>query len=166
MRGSSDFPTTALCTVAALAAVYLLVPVPAWMAERGHWLGRALLHPLFHANIPHLAVNCIGAWTLLSRRDRRGWLSLLICVPLAVIGYAAALRPTIGFSNVLCAIMGMRTPPFRHGWWREKSTLVSLASLALLSLLPGVSATTHLASFALGVAFTRVWERVKGVGNG
>ena len=70
---------------------------------------------------------------------------------IAVLVYPLSLRPVIGFSNVLYAYLGLRTPALSDRWWRRPEVITFLVVTVALVLVPRFSATTHIAAFALGM---------------
>ena len=77
--------------------------------------------------------------------------------------YPLSLRPVIGFSNVLYAVLGLRTPSLKSKWWRQPSVIVFLFVTIALVFVPQFSATTHIAAFALGMAgasLKRGWLKI------
>ena len=67
------------------------------------------------------------------------------------ISYCFALKPVIGFSNILYAMMGLRTPYFRSSWWKQPSVILFLIITLAMVFIPQFSATTHIASYIIGV---------------
>ena len=142
--------------IAALVALQILFGIPGFM-HGGPYLERALLYSFFHANWLHLAVNCIAVWTVYDpKRKPRPCRDLIFPFLIAVLVYPLSFRPVIGFSNVIYAAIGMRTPPVRSRWWRQPSVLIFLAVTVALVFVPQFSATTHIAAFALGMAYASV----------
>ena len=132
-----------------LVLVFLLFGCPSWLAgQDAPYILRACLYPFFHANVFHLAVNILSVWVLFRRckpsRLVAAYLIAFAVYPLSFI------RPVVGFSNMLFAVSGMNTPSFRDKWWTGTGTLVYIATMVLMGLLPQFSAITHIASFILG----------------
>lgn len=138
--------------VIVLVLMYFLTEIPSFMGEDR--LLSALTHHFFHANILHLAVNCYATWVLVGRRF--SVCELLIAWVLGSLSYIFASAPAVGFSNILFALMGMRTPSLRHSWWRSATTIVFLVVMVGYIFVPGVSAVTHIAAFAMGCAVSAV----------
>lgn len=116
----------------------------------GYWM-RALTYSFFHANWWHLAINCLAAWTIFDPKRKFSWLQLVTGYAIAVLVYPLSLNPVIGFSNVLYAVLGLRTPSLRSRWWRQPVVIVFLAVTFAMLLIPRFSATTHIAAFAAGM---------------
>lgn len=140
--------------IALLVALQLAFGIPDFMTG-GPYLCRALLYSFFHANWWHLAVNAIAAWSIFSRDSKL----LLVAFLIAVLVYPLSWRPVIGFSNVLYAMLGLRTPPLSSTWWKQPAVITFLAITVAMVFIPRFSATTHIAAFALGigVAYARRW---------
>lgn len=125
--------------------------IPEFMLDGPYWQ-RMLLYSFFHANWWHLAVNCIAAWSIYSpKRSCKPCRDLVIPFIIALIVYPLALRPVIGFSNILYAVLGLRTPSLSSSWWKQWSVLLFIAVTVAMVFIPQFSATTHIASFAAGV---------------
>ena len=117
----------------------------------GYWQ-RALSYSFFHANWWHLAVNALALWTIYNpQRKCKACRDFILPYIIAVLVYPLSLRPVIGFSNVLYACLGLRTPSLRRSWWRQPAVILFIVLTALMVFIPRISATTHLAAFALGV---------------
>lgn len=120
------------------------------LGTEDYWL-RALSYSFFHANWWHLAVNGIAIWSIFvpSRKCHR---LLPVAFFIAVAVYPFSLRPVIGFSNILYAVLGLRTPSLKNKWWRQPAVIVFLVVTVALVFVPRFSATTHIAAFVLGMA--------------
>ena len=77
---------------------------------------------------------------------------LVAAFAIAVLVYPLSFRPVIGFSNVLYAVLGLRTPSLKSKWWRQPAVIVFLVVTVALVFVPRFSATTHIAAFVLGMA--------------
>lgn len=124
--------------------------IPGFLADGQYW-SRALSYSFFHAGWWHLAVNCLAIWTIY-RSPCKPCRDLLFPFLVAVLVYPLSVRPVIGFSNILYAALGLRTPSLRSRWWRQPPVLVFIAVTVLLVFIPRFSATTHIAAFVLGMA--------------
>lgn len=149
-----------LTVIALLTAVYIALGIPDFMTDGPYWT-RAVLYSLFHANGWHLAVNAIAIWSIFapSRNNK----ILLVAFLIAIAVYPLSWRPVIGFSNVLYAMLGLRTPPLRNPWWKHPSVLAFLAITVAMVFIPRFSATTHIAAFVLGMggaALGRWWHNL------
>lgn len=136
-----------------LASIFLLFGCPNYLFE--HNLLVALTYQFFHVNIFHLIGNCLSLWYLFRRTPSRTTSRLLreLCIGLiiATISYGVATMPVVGISNMLFAIMGLRTPPFSSPWWKASSTKTFFIITLLMILVPKISAITHIAAFVIGV---------------
>lgn len=138
--------------IIALVAVYAVYGAPAWLAGTdAPYMQRAALYSFFHANIWHLAVNCLAIWASFSPKRRRMGVELLLSYLVAFAVYPLSLRPVIGFSNILFATLGQRTPPLSSRWWRTPPVILFIVLMFGMLFLPQFSALTHIVSFALGM---------------
>ena len=110
----------------------------------------SLVHHFFHANIFHLAVNCFSVWSLFRKGYRYSWMPLACAYIIASASWFCTSDDVVGFSNILFALIGLRSPSLSHSWWKQPSVILFLAITALMALLPQVSAITHIVSFVLG----------------
>lgn len=142
--------TSKWVAVAILTACFA-VGIPGYMSTDSPFLLRATTYHWFHANIFHLAVNCLSLSVIFRNGVRIRELSWAFLM--ATVSYAVAVRPIVGISNILFAVIGMRTPSFDSPWWRNPATLTFLAVTLLMVFIPQVSATTHIFSFTMGVLY-------------
>lgn len=148
---------TAIVTSGMLAAVMLAFRCPEWL-HADSWRV-ALVHHFFHANVFHLAVNCLSLWLMLRVPSVRiGWRDILAAYACATASWFFATRDVIGASNFIFALAGLRTPSFRSGWWRRSSVRTFLAVTVFMAVFPQVSALTHIVSFGLGCVFSAVFR--------
>lgn len=145
-----------------LSVVYLVAGCPEYLAgdDMSLWL-KACTHHIFHANIFHLAVNCLSIWVVFSPKRKDNCRTLILAFIIASLSYFIALRPVVGVSNILFASLGLRTPHFKHPWWKAKSTLIFLAVTLLMFFFPQFSAITHVSSFLCGVLVSLIIRRIK-----
>jgi len=129
-----------------LLAVYVFADI-AWLNGRSEML-RILLCHFFHANIFHLLANALSVSVMFRRW--KAW-QLVISFVIAVLSVAVYPSAVIGFSNVIYAMIGLKTPSFDSKWWRLPSTKIFLVVTAAMLLFPNVSAITHIKSFVLGL---------------
>ena len=147
--------------IVVLVALNIAFGIPSFMYD-GPWWARATAYSFFHAGWLHLAVNALAIWTIYRGR-LRPWRDLVIPYVIAILVYPLALRPCIGFSNILYAALGLRTPPLRSSWWRQTPVVVFLAVTVAMVFIPRFSATTHIAAFALGMgcaSLQRQWLKI------
>lgn len=151
--------------IAVLALIFLLAGRPDFLAapDACFWT-KAIAHHWFHANIFHLAANCLSAWFVFKvtpyRSERTNIRNFLTATIVATLSYAAALRPVVGISNILFAVLGLRTPSFKHPWWKNPGTIVFFAITLLMLAFPQFSATTHIVSFLCGTAIAAVKRKL------
>ncbi len=135
-----------------IIALYAIYGAPSRLAGTdAPYLHRAALYSFFHANIWHLATNVLAVWTVFSPKRKGMGRELLLSYLIAVLVYPLSLRPVIGFSNILFATLGQRTPSLADKWWRTPPVILFLVLLFATLLLPQFSALTHIFSFALGM---------------
>ena len=156
--GKKEDKIAAVAVVAALALVYALVPVPAWMRE-GASLRCALLHHFWHANVFHLAANSLVllsfGWAV------RRWYGLLPwAYAAASLSVLVAARPVIGFSNIIFAMSGLCATEVK-GYWEKRETWVFIGMMAGMLFIPRLSAATHIASFAGGLALGFIRKTIR-----
>lgn len=143
-----------IITSGALVCVMMLWGCPDYLHESG--IHVALTHHFFHANIFHLAVNLISIWALFAWNGRYCWKQLLSAYIIATISWYFSSGSTVGISNMIFALLGLRTPSLRDKYWRQSSVITFLLITVGLSFLPNISAATHIASFVMGAAYAAV----------
>ena len=151
-----------LTLIALLVALQVAFGIPDFMTG-GSYLERALMYSLFHANWWHLAVNAIAIWTIFDPRRQWRLSQLWVAIGIAVLVYPLSFRPVIGFSNILYAVLGLRTPPLTSPWWKQPAVITFLVVTVAMVFIPRFSATTHIAAFVLGMAgayIKRYWQRL------
>lgn len=138
-----------------LVALQAVFGIPHFLADGPYWQ-RALLYSFFHGNWWHLAVNSLAVWNIFvpSRKCSAG--RLVAAFVIAVLVYPLSLRPVIGFSNVLYAMLGLRTPALKSAWWKQPAVIIFLVITVALVFVPQFSATTHIAAFLCGMACAAV----------
>lgn len=149
--------------IAVLVAAHIAFGTPEWLRPGcSPYLVRALSYHFFHASWWHLAVNCLAIWSVFRKEILcKACTDLAISYIIAVIVFPLSVRPVIGFSNILYAVIGLRTPPLASRWWRTTPVIVFLAVTVALLLIPRFSATTHMAAFALGMACAGISRQIK-----
>lgn len=145
----------AISIIILLLCMQVFFALPDFFYGGGRFWLRAFTYSFFHANWAHLACNCIAVWSLY-RDPCKPCRDLLFPFLIAVAVYPLAMRPVLGFSNVIYAAIGLRTPSLRSSWWRRTPVLVFLAVTVLLLFIPQFSATTHIAAFAAGMLLAAV----------
>lgn len=131
-----------------LVTMQLLLGCPVFLHQDDGYI--ALIHHFFHANIFHLAVNSLSIWTLFRKGYQYSIAPLVWAYFIGCLSWFCTSADVVGFSNIIFALVGMRTPSLSSGWWKQSSTIVFLVITALMAFLPQVSAITHIVSFMLG----------------
>ena len=148
-----------------LFLIFILAGCPGYLADPSVnvWL-KAVSYHLFHANIFHLAANCLSIWFVFKvkpyRSEKANVRNFFTAFIIATLTWFTATRPVVGVSNILFATLGLRTPSFRHPWWRHPGTLTFFAITLLMLLVPQFSAVTHITSFICGVAIAAVKRKL------
>ena len=133
-----------------LFAVFITGNAPrAWLLTEPQAV-RCVLHHFFHANIFHLAVNCLAVWTMFPKGWSEHREELLVSFAVGSLSALAAPWPVIGFSNTLFSVLGYRAA--RYGWYRTAQFVVLVAAVLLTAFIPGISGLTHILSLAGGFA--------------
>lgn len=142
-----------IAIITILTLSYLILGLPSFDG-----VTLACMHHFFHANAFHLAVNAFTIWYLFKRWKAS---ELLLAYVIASLAFFAGTIPSIGFSNMIYATIGLRTPSLRSAWWKQENTIVFLTVTLVMFLFPNVSAATHVASFIGGtlVAILTRWTR-------
>lgn len=134
--------------VGILATALLLLGCPAFLHSDAPYI--ALAHHFFHVNIFHLAVNCLSIWALFRPGVEYSISPIVWAYIIASASWFFTSADAVGFSNIIFALAGQRTPSLKNTWWRQPTIILFLAITALMALLPQVSAVTHIISFILG----------------
>lgn len=132
---------------------------PEFLHEDRWWV--SLVHHFFHVNIFHLAINCISIWALFRRRFVYSAASIVVPFLCATASWFVSPVDPAGASNFIYAVIGCRTPPFTHRWWRSQPVIIFLVTTAAMLFIPRISALTHIVSFALGIACAHVARFLK-----
>lgn len=130
----------------------------------GSGLHVALTHHFFHVNIFHLAANALSIWLIFGKGRRYGWKILAAAYLCATLSWYSSSGSVAGMSNMIFALLGLRTPSLRDRWWRQSSVLTFLIVTVSMALIPNISTVTHLTSFILGgicAAMNRFVKRIK-----
>lgn len=135
--------------IAALAG-FFVCPIPDCLYTGEY--PALLVHPFYHANIFHLLLNCLAVWTVFDPRTRPEWWYLPIGYIIASASYLVVDDILVGFSTVLFAMAGLRTPSFRSPWWRSWNAWAYIGTMILMFFLPWFAASAHLVCFGAGVA--------------
>ena len=131
-----------------LVTTQLLFGCPVFLHNDSGYI--SLVHHFFHANGFHLAVNCLSLWTLFRKEWKYSVSMLVFAYLIGTASWFFTSADVVGFSNIIFALIGLRTPSLRHAWWKQPAVILFLAITALMAFLPQVSAVTHIVSFAIG----------------
>lgn len=112
---------------------------------------RALEYSFHHASWWHLAVNTLSVWTVYRPHRKDNIVHLFVSFVVAFLVYPISLRPCLGFSNILYATIGMRTPAISSPWWRTTPIIVFLVVTVAMLFFPQFSGLSHIAAFACGM---------------
>lgn len=137
-----------IITIGILAAVYLTFGCPEFLHGNEAWV--SLTHHFFHANVFHLAVNCLSIWSIFRKGYRYNASMFVWSFIIGSASWFCTSADVVGFSNIIFAMLGLKTPSLASSWWRQPSIIAFLAITALMLFLPQVSAITHIVSFILG----------------
>lgn len=110
----------------------------------------AYTHHFLHGNLMHLAANALSIWYVYRRWNVK---EMVLSYIIATASFFISPVTPIGFSNIIFATIGLRTPPLSSPWWRYPSTIIFLAVTAVMFFMPNVSAVTHVFSFAAGALY-------------
>ena len=160
-QASTDGNDIRIIVTGLLVAEALLWGFPDHMT--GSRLAVASLHHFFHANIFHLAANLLSVWVIFAKGTRYRLSSFVKAYVIATAAWFVSGVPSIGMSNMIFALIGLRTPPLDHQWWRQSSVKVFLAVTVVMAFVPNVSALTHVVSFVSGcimAALSRTFNRI------
>lgn len=119
-------------------------------------------HHFFHGNIFHLAVNLLTGYFVFRGRDTRMIVSSYI---IGSLSFLASSVPVVGLSNMIYAMIGLRSPRFSHPWWRHPGTIIFMAVTLLMLFIPNISAITHIVSFCGGVVVAIIHREIQQTRN-
>lgn len=140
-----------IVTTGVLVTAMLLWGCPDYLQTSG--LPVALSYHLFHVNVFHLAANLLSVWIIFAKGRQYSWRSLLTAYVIATFSWYCTTTPVAGISNMIFALLGLRTPSLSDKWWRTSSVLTFLAVTAGMAFVPKISTGTHLMSFVMGVVW-------------
>lgn len=138
---------------------FMLAGCPEWLASGSEpLLVRGLTYSFFHANVFHLAVNCLAVWCMWNPKwDRSNIRELILALLVAFVVYPVGPRPCIGFSNVLFAACGLRIRNFLASWsWRKADILLFYAMMIAMCFFRQFAGLSHLAAYLLGAALAQL----------
>lgn len=125
----------------------------------------ALTYHIFHVNVFHLAANLLSIWLIFAKGRQYGWSNILIAYVIATTSWYCSSIPIAGISNMIFAMLGLRTPSLKDKWWRTTAVLTFLLVTAGMAFVPKISTGTHLMSFALGVVWASIQRFIKHIGS-
>lgn len=131
-----------------LLTMHLLFGCPTFLHYDSGYI--SLIHHFFHVNIFHLTVNCLSIWSLFRQGYRYSLAPLAWAFLIGSSSWFFTSADPVGFSNIIFALVGLRTPSLKSDWWKQPSIILFLVITGLMALLPQVSAITHIVSFVLG----------------
>ena len=138
--------------IAALVLAWCIAGAPEFLLGGAPYWVRAISYSFFHASWWHLAANCLAVWSIY-RFHCKPCRDLVVPLLIAIAVYPLSFRPVIGFSNVLYACLGARTPSIKSPWWVTSNVWVFIVVTIALAVIPQFSATTHIAAFILGMGW-------------
>ena len=144
-----------------LVCVFLIPNGNDWLIGQGS-VTQMLLYHFFHGNIFHLLVNALSLYLIVPRA--KTW-HLIAGYAIGSLSLLVASSPVIGFSNIIYAVIGVRSPAFDSYWWKHPGTRTFLAVTLLMLFLPNVSAVTHIVSFVGGVILSVLCRWFKQIEN-
>lgn len=150
-----------ILVIGILYIIYMLAGCPLWLSGGIPVWQRALIYSFFHANLFHLAANAVSIWFIYDPRRKRNGLNLSLAYLIAIIVYPLSTVPAVGFSNILYAALGLRTPALSSPWWRQSNTIVLLLVMVAMLAVPRVSAVTHMAAFFLGAVGAAIGRTIQ-----
>lgn len=143
-----------------LYVVFMIFRCPVWLAgAQVPYLVRAVTYSFFHANIIHLAVNCLSVWAIWNGKDmKRDFRNFFTAFVIAVIVYPLGFRPCVGISNMMFAACGLRIRP---QWLKTASGILFLVIMLAMCFFPQFAGTNHVAAFALGMAASGIARSIE-----
>ena len=151
-----------IITTGVLVCIMMVFGCPEYL--HSHGIHVALTHHFFHVNIFHLAANMLSVWLIFAKGRQYSWKVLLIAYICATLSWYSASGSVAGMSNMIFALLGLRTPSLKNRWWRQTSVLTFLIITVSMAFIPNISTVTHITSFILGVvcaALNRFVKRIK-----
>jgi len=144
-----------------LATTLVAFGCPEWLSGNAvPYLVRSAVYPLFHTNIFHLAVNCIAIWSVFNPRRKDNAKYLAVGYLISIMVYGCSFKPMVGFSNILYAVLGSRTPALSSSWWKTAPVITFIVVTLAMAFIPSISAVSHIAAFIVGMAVAEVARRL------
>lgn len=151
-----------IVTYVVLLVVFLIPGGVEWLLSQDKTTQMFVYH-FFHGNIFHLFANGLALYFLLPRV--KPW-QLILAYSIATLSPLIATMPIVGISNIIYAIIGLRSPSFQSAWWRHYGTITFLVVTLLMLFLSNISAVTHIVCFVSGVAISVLVRWFKKIGRG
>lgn len=148
------------CILVFLLVVFLVPNGNEWLLQQGR-MAQAFLYHFFHGNIFHLLANSLSLYVIVPRS--KTW-HLIAAYAIASLSALLISSPIIGISNIVYALIGVRTPSFDSWWWRHPGTMIFFAVTLLMLFLPNVAGLTHIICFVAGLVISianRTFSRIK-----
>lgn len=142
-----------------LLLICLLPNSAQWIISQDVFV-RMGLHHFFHGNIFHLAANLLTLYFMMPYIKRWQMAGAYVIASLSILATSV---PVIGFSNIIYALIGLRSPSFDSKWWRHSGTIIFLVVTTAMLFIPNISGVTHIVSFVTGVAISVVVRQFKKV---
>lgn len=146
--------------IALLAALFVAFGCPDTLSS-GPYLARAVAYSLFHGNLFHFLGNGLAIWAIYRPDVKTNGADLVLSFLIAVLVYPLGGRLPVGFSNVIYATVGLRTPPLKADWWTRPQVQVFLLVTSAMTFVPSVSASTHICALLAGVGLAYVRREIQ-----
>ena len=144
-----------------LLTILLLPHSTEWIVGRDIYV-RMALHHFFHGNLFHLLANLFSLYFVLPYLKRWQMGAGYVIASLSVLATAT---PVIGFSNLIYAFIGLRSPSFKSKWWRHSGTIAFMVVTLLMVFIPNISAVTHIICFSAGVVVSAIVRQLKQISD-
>lgn len=144
-----------------LLAILLWPNSTEWIVGQDIYV-RMALHHFFHGNLFHLLANLLSLYFILPYLKR--W-QMGVGYGIASLSILASVTPVIGFSNLIYAFIGLRSPSFKSKWWRHSGTIAFMVITLAMVFIPNVSAVTHIICFSAGVMVSAIVRHLKQISD-
>lgn len=151
-----------IITYAVLLVVFLVPGGLEWLLSQDKTTQMFVYH-FFHGNIFHLLANGLALYFLLPKVKPYQLVSAYVIASFSPI---VATMPVVGISNIVYAIIGLRSPSFKSAWWRHYGTITFLVVTLLMLFFSNIAAVTHIVCFACGVVISVLVRWFKKIGSG
>lgn len=147
--------------IMALWSIHIFWEIPQYMSGDTLWLLRATTHHFFHGNLLHLSLNSLSVFLLFKKVGLKDIQMMSMSYIIATISYASAIRPAIGFSDIIYSMVAFKICVNVPVWWKDPGTLSIIIILAATCLIPGISGTTHAVSFIMSMSVAMLSRKIK-----